>query len=143
MNQINEREIELRDDDTGAGFKEFDNSETVTWSSGTTKDTTADLLPANSIIDAVLVEVVEAIAGTDATAFSVGDATTAGRFATGVAKTLGAQAIGLLHWAAATQAQAAAAKVRLTATGGTPTAATGGQVKVTVRGRTFYAPDTV
>ena len=118
----------------------FRNSEDVTLStSGATTDSTEYLLPGNSIIDIVTVTVLTTITGSGVSAFTVGDANVAARFATGVALTAGTTAVGITHQLANTTAanagpgQASAAKLRLTATGGT--AATG-VVRVTVFGRT-------
>lgn len=117
-------------------------SELITLSiAGTTTDSTADLLPANSIIDAVTATVITTI--TTATDWKLGDPTSAGRFsAVNATMTAGASSVGLLHMAGdvATVAlgptQAAAAKVRITTTG-TPGA---GAIRVTVFYRQFVAP---
>jgi hypothetical protein len=97
---------------------------------GTTTDTTANLLPANSIIKAVTVLVISSI--TTATAYSVGDATTAARFlSTGCGLPIGSKCVGLNaidQTGAAGPKQIAAAKVRVTTTG-TPSA---GQMNITV-----------
>lgn len=117
-------------------------SELITLSTaGTTTDSAANLLPANSIIDAVTAVVTTTI--TTATDWKLGDPTSAGRFsAVNATMTAGASAVGLLHMAGdvATVAlgptQAAAAKVRITTTG-TPGA---GVIRVTVFYRQFVAP---
>jgi len=118
----------------------FRNSETITLStSGATTDSTEYLLPANSLIELVTVTVVTTITGSGVSSFTVGDANVAARFATGIALTAGTTAVGITHQLANTTAanagvgQASAAKVRITATGGT--AATG-VVRVTVFGKT-------
>lgn len=105
---------------------------------GTTTDTSANLLPANSIIRSVVVRVTAAI--TTATAFSVGDATIAARFlATGTGLTIGSTGVGLAHvdqTGTSGPRQTAAAKVRVTTTG-TPSA---GTVRITVFYEQFVAP---
>ena len=108
---------------------------------GTTTDTTANLLPANAIILAVVARVTTTI--TTATDWKLGDPTSATRFAAvNATMTAGATSVGLLHQAGdvATVAlgptQAAAAKVRVTTTG-TPGA---GAIRITVFYRLFTAP---
>jgi hypothetical protein len=110
------------------------NSELLTLStSGTTTDTTANLLPANSVIEAVLARVTTTI--TTATSWQLGDPTTAGRFTTANATmTSGTTDIGKVYMttgiASATTGiyQTAAAKVRVT-TVGTPGA---GAIRISV-----------
>lgn len=117
-------------------------SELLTLStSGTTTDTSANLLPANSIIEAVVARVTTTI--TTATDWKLGDPTTAGRFtAANATMTAGTTDVGLLHWSgavttlAAGPSQSAAAKVRVTTTG-TPGA---GAIRITVFYRQFVAP---
>ena len=118
----------------------FRNSEVMTISTaGATTDSTEYLLPANSIIDIVTATVLTAIAGGGASSFGVGDASVAARFMTTIALTAGTTATGITHQLANTTAagagpgQAAAAKVRVTVAGGTPTS---GVVRITVFGRT-------
>lgn len=118
----------------------FRNSEVITLStSGATTDSTEYLLPANSIIDLVTVTVLTTITGAGVSSFTVGDSNVAARFAATVALTAGTTAVGVTHQLANTTAanagpgNAAALKVRITATGGT--AATG-VVRVTVFGKT-------
>lgn len=118
----------------------FRRSETITLStSGATTDSTEYLLPANSIILAVTASVQTTITGSGVSAFTVGDATVAARFATGIALTAGTVATGItmlngnINATNAGPTQGSAAKVRITATGGT--AATG-VVRITVFG--FY-----
>jgi hypothetical protein len=126
----------------GAGWVSGMASELLTLSiAGATTDTTANLLPANSIIDAVVARVTTTI--TTATDWKLGDPTSDTRFAAANATmTAGSTSIGLLHMAGnvATTAlgptQAAAAKVRVTTTG-TPGA---GAIRITVFYRTFIAP---
>jgi hypothetical protein len=117
-------------------------SEAITLStSGTTTDSSANLLPANSIIEAVTARITTAI--TTATDWSVGDATTAARFSSANATlTSGTTSVGVNHQKgavstdAAGPTQTAAAKVRITTTG-TPGA---GAIRVTVFYRSFVAP---
>ena len=114
-------------------------SELLTLStSGVTTDTTANLLPANSIIEAVTARVTTTI--TTATDWKLGDATITGRFAAANATmTAGATSIGLVHvdqTGTSGPKQVAAAKLRVTTTG-TPGA---GVIRITVFYRTFVAP---
>lgn len=117
-------------------------SELITLStSGTTTDSVANLLPANSIIYSVTARVTTTIA--TATDWKLGDPTTAARFtAANATLVAGTTDVGLAHWAGAitTNAtgptQGAAAKVRITTTG-TPSA---GVVRVTVFFATPNAP---
>lgn len=114
-------------------------SEEITLStSGTTTDSSANLLPANSIIRAVVARVTVAITG--ATDWKLGDPTTSGRFtAANSTLALGTTDVGLVHidqTGAAGPRQTSAAKVRITNTG-TPT---GGKVRVTVFFDQFVAP---
>jgi len=93
------------------------NSELLTIAAAPTTDTTGNLLPANAIIEAVVVRVTTVIP--TAATFTVGEATTAARFATGVAVAADTTAVGLLHRNpadadAAGPVQSAAAKVRIT-----------------------------
>ncbi len=109
--------------------------------SGSTTDSTANLLPANAIILAVVAYVTQTI--TTATDWQLGDASTAGRF-TAANSTLiaGTTDIGLLHMQggistdATGPVQTSAAKLRIT-TSGTPAA---GKVRVTVFYTRFSAP---
>src|SRR5271169_65902 len=103
---------------------------------GGTTDSVAKLLPANSVILGVAVRVTTAI--TVASAFSVGDASTAARFlATGTTLTAGSTAVGLAHLSGTVAfVQAAAASLRITTTG-TPGA---GAIRVTVFYETFIPP---
>lgn len=114
-------------------------SELLTLStSGTTTDTAANLLPANSIILSVDCRVTTTI--TTATNWSVGDATTAARFsAANSTLTSGTTSVGITqHGAtgAASSLQTAASKVRITTTG-TPGA---GAIRITVHYISFGAP---
>jgi hypothetical protein len=119
------------------------NTELLTLSTGgATTDTTGNLLPAGAIIDAVEAIVTTAI--TTATAFGLGDPTTATRFtaAGAAAAALGTRIVGIdamngnITTTAAGPTQAAAAKVRVTANG-TPGA---GAVRITVFYRQYIAP---
>lgn len=111
-------------------------SELLTLStSGTTTDTTANLLPANSVIFAVTCRVTTTI--TTATDWSVGTSASAARFsAANATLTAGTTSVGLAHYAASSEAQVAAAKVRITTTG-TPGA---GAIRITSHFVTFTAP---
>lgn len=109
---------------------------------GTTTDTAANLLPAGSLIEAVVTRVTTAITGAGVTSFSVGDATIGGRFSTLNALALGSTSIGTLHQDATGTSgprQTAAAKVRITAVGATPT---GGIVRIIVYYSTYTIPGT-
>jgi hypothetical protein len=120
-------------------------SELITLSTGgTTTDSTAFLLPANSVIDAVSWYVETAITGAGVTGFQIGDATQAQRFqSTFSTLTAGQSGVGLNHrdptvaTANLGPVQTTAVKVRITAIGGTPTA---GKIRVVVCYRTFTAP---
>lgn len=127
----------------GASATYGSNSELLTLSTGgATTDTTANLLPAGAIIDSVEAVVTTAI--TTATAFGLGDPTTATRFtaAAAAAAAAGTRIVGIdmnngnITTTAAGPTQAAAAKVRVTANG-TPGA---GAVRITVFYRQFTAP---
>lgn len=114
-------------------------SENLTLStSGTTTDTSANLLPANAIIEAVVARVTTTI--TTATDWKLGDSTTAGRFsAASSSMTSGSTTVGTVQadqTGAAGPRQASAAKVRVTTTG-TPGA---GAIRITVFYRQFVAP---
>lgn len=114
-------------------------SELLTIAAAATTDTTGNLLPANAIIEAVNVRVTTVIP--TAATFTVGDATIAARFATGVAVAAGTTAVGLTHvdqTGTSGPKQTAAAKVRITPNL-VPGAATG-VVRITVFYRSFVAP---
>ncbi len=112
-------------------------SEQITLNTGgTTTDSTANLLPADSIIEAVVATVTVSIAV--ATDWKVGDAAQAARFLAAQTNMVqGASAVGLAHRDPTVASsnlgpvQSAAAKLRITTTG-TPT---GGKIRVTV----FYS----
>jgi hypothetical protein len=111
--------------------------------SGTTTDSSADLLPANSIIEVVVARVLQTI--DVVTDWKLGDVTTAGRFTAAQSKgqlTAGATVVGLVHadqTGASGPIQASAAKLRITCTGagGKPTQ---GRIRVTVFYRSFAPP---
>lgn len=121
-----------------AGVKMTLNSieEEITLATGaTTTDSTANLLPASSVILGVFGEVTTTITA-NATGWSLGDATVAARFLANTTDlTAGSTALGIaqLHGVvSATNAgptQAAAAKLRVTCAGGNPGA---GKIRVTV-----------
>lgn len=125
----------IRVPDGFGGYVEFGcNSELITLStSGVTTDSVANLLPANSLIQAVTGLVTTSI--TTATDWSLGIAGTAARFAAANSTmTAGATSVGLAHWAGTVAiAQVAAAKVRITTTL-TPAA---GVIRVSVYYRTY------
>jgi hypothetical protein len=125
-----------------AGYVEWGSvAENLTLSTGgTTTDTAANLLPADSYIESVTARVTTTVA--TATSWQLGDATTAGRFTaaqSGAQLTAGATVVGLVHCdvtGAGGPRQTAAAKVRIT-TVGTPSA---GALRITSYYRTFVAP---
>lgn len=109
---------------------------------GLTTDSVADLLPANSIIEAIVYRITTTI--TTTTDFALGDPTTSSRFTSPSAVlAAGTTGTGLNHWSgaittlAAGPSQAAAAKLRITCTGANPGA---GVMRVTVFYRTFTPP---
>jgi len=117
-------------------------SELVTLSTGgATTDTSANLLPANSLIVAVVARVTTTI--TTATDWKLGDANVAGRFtAANSTLTAGTTDISSVQWLANTTSanagpiQVAAAKLRITTTG----VASGGALRITVFYIQFGAP---
>jgi hypothetical protein len=109
-------------------------SELLTLStSGTTTDSSADLLPADSVIEAVVARITTAIV--TATDWKLGDATVSGRFAAANStRTLGTTEVGTVHIGQSGTSgprQVSAAKLRVTTTG-TPSA---GVIRLTV----FYS----
>jgi hypothetical protein len=128
----------------GSSWTYFVNSELVTLATGAqTTDSTANLLPANSIID-IVQGVVNTTITSACTGWELGDPTTAARFtANDTTLTAGEAVNGKVHIttgiASATTGmwQAAAAKVRITCAGGNPGA---GKIRVVVYGRTFSVP---
>ena len=117
-------------------------SEEITLSTiGATSDSVANLLPANSLILAVVARVTDTIV--TATAWKLGDGTTAARF-TAANNTIiaGTTDIGIVQWSGAITtlvagpSQPAADKVRITTTG----TASAGKVRVTVFYLELVAP---
>lgn len=117
------------------------NTEELTIAAAASTDSVANLLPADSIIQAVCVRVT-ALFPTAAT-FTVGDAADADRFASGVSVAAGTTAVGLLHMQGGIAAdasgpvQTAAAAVRITPNLA-PAAATG-KVRIDVYYSKFVA----
>jgi hypothetical protein len=119
------------------------NSELITLGTGAlTTDSVGNLLPANSIIEAVVARVTTTI--TTSANWAVGDGTTATRFISADSTlTAGETQVGLNHWSgavttlAAGPSQAAAAKVRITLGTSNPGA---GAVRISVFYRQFVAP---
>lgn len=119
-------------------------SEEITLSTiATTTDSLTNILPANSIIEAVVARVTQAI--TTATDWKLGDATQAARFCAAQSTTqlnLGATVVGLAHRdptvanANLGAVQSTAAKLRITTTG-TPGS---GKIRVIVYYTQFVAP---
>jgi len=127
----------------GATMVPFYTEEEITLSTtGTTSDSTANLLPANSLIVAVMGRVTTTITAA-ATGWSLGTAATADRFtANNTNLTAGTTDVSVTQWdqskaAGYTPWQAAAAKIRITSAGGNAGA---GKVRVCVMGFTFTAP---
>lgn len=128
----------------GGAWKRGWSIEEITLStSGTTTDSTLDLLPANSIIEAVVARVTVTIA--TATDWKLGDSAQAARFLaaqSGAQLTAGATAVGLAHADPTVVSsnlgpvQTTAAKLRVTTTG-TPTA---GKLRIICFYRQFIAP---
>ena len=116
-------------------------SEEITLSTGgTTTDSAANLLPANSLIEAVVARVTETI--TTATDWKLGDASQAARFLAASSNlTAGDTEVGLAHRQpsvadASGPVQSAAASLRVTTTG-TPGA---GKIRITVFYSQFIPP---
>jgi hypothetical protein len=126
----------------GATWQRCSVSELLTIAAAATTDTAANLLPADAIIEAVVVRTVVIIP--TAATYTVGDPTQAARFATGVSTAAGSTAVGILHWNPTVAAdtlgprQTAAAVIRITPNA-VPGAATG-QVRITVFYTKFVAP---
>lgn len=126
----------------GASWTRGQISESITLATGgLTTDSTANLLPANSLIDGVVCRVTTTI--TTATSWAVGDATTAARFiAADSTLTANETQNGIIQWNtananAAGPVQTAAAKLRITAAGSNPGA---GVVRCTTFYSQFVAP---
>lgn len=125
-------------------------SENITLATGgATTNSTANLLPANSLILGVTAFITTTVAGVDSTSMQIGDSTTAARFGTfGAAATLlvGATVVGITHWngnistTATGPTQAAAATLRLTLAGGGDNTPSAGAVRVTVAYLQFTPP---
>ena len=137
-----ERANSIRQTANGAQWIEGQSSEEVTLNTGAAAtDSVANLLPANSLIEAVEYRITETI--TTAANFTVGDATQAARFlGTQSTLTAGTTGIGLLQHNPANASndlgpvQSAAAKVRITCN-----AAPGaGKLRLTIFYRSFVAP---
>ena len=117
-------------------------SEEITIAAAASTDSTANLLPANSLIEAVVCRVT-ALLPTAAT-FSIGDATQTARFGTGIAVAAGTTNVGIIQHnpdlasADLGPVQAAAAKIRITPNA-SPAAATG-KIRVSVFYSLFAAP---
>lgn len=114
-------------------------SESITLDTGAEfTNSTADLCPANSIILSVTWRITTTIAGIDSTTIEVGDPTTSSRFGTGTVFTSGTTGIGITHMSGASTTaatgptQGAAAKLRITLSGGADDTPSGGVVRVTV-----------
>ena len=115
-------------------------SELLTLSTaGLTTNTSANLLPANAIIEAVVCRITTAI--TTTTNWAVGDATISNRFSSANATlAAGTTSVGLNHvdlTGTSGPKQTSAAPVRITCTGSNPGA---GVVRITVFYRQFVAP---
>lgn len=128
---------------TNSGYWEQGvNTELLTIAAAATTDSSASLLPADSIIQAVVVRVTVVIP--TAATFTVGDPTTPARFATGVAVAAGTTAVGLIHMSGASTtlatgpSQVSAAAIRITPNL-TPATATG-VVRIQVYYSKFVAP---
>jgi hypothetical protein len=123
----------------GSYWQSFANTALMTLSTGgTTTDSSTNLLPANSLIDAVVGTVTTTITSA-CTGWALGDSGSGTRFAaSNTTLTAGTKSVGLVQWTGTVApTQASAAKVRITCAGGNPGA---GAVRVTVYGRTFVAP---
>lgn len=132
----------LLDANGGSWTRGYASEEITLSTSGLTTDSSANLLPANSIIEAVTARVTTLI--TTTTNWAVGDTTTSARFSSANATlAAGTTSVGLNHYKGAVSTDAAgptqtsAAKVRITCTGANPGA---GKIRVVVFYRTFVAP---
>lgn len=132
----------LQESANGAQWIYGQASELLTIAAAASTDSSANLLPADAVIEAVVVRVTTVIP--TAATFTVGDPTTAARFGTGISVAANTTKSCIDHWSgavttlAAGPSQAAAAKVRITPNL-TPGAATG-VVRITVFYRQFVAP---
>lgn len=137
-----ENTVDLNDTANSARWVTGSISELITLStSGSTTDSSADMLPADSLINGVACRVTTTI--TTATDWSVGDATTAARFSSANSTlTANTTSVGLNHLKGGTTTDAAgptqtsAGKLRITTTG-TPGA---GAVRCTVFYEQWIAP---
>ena len=120
-------------------------SENLTLSVAGATTNTTNTIPADSFILAVDAYITAEITGVDSTAVQIGDATTAARFASLVALTVGTVDVGLTHLEAAINSATtgaivrAATSVRVTLSGGADNTPTAGAVRITVRYITFGA----
>jgi hypothetical protein len=139
---VTKKANDIQQSANGAQWVHGQISEEITLSlAAATTDSGADLLPANSIIEAVVARVTGAIS--TAANWSLGDATTAARFLAATTDLiLGTTKVGIAQWNPAGAApangpqQSAAAKLRVTCNA----TATGGKIRVTVFYRQFVAP---
>jgi hypothetical protein len=128
----------------GGGAVQFHNTELVTLATGTTTtDTSANVLPANSLLFGVTGVVNTTITGS-CTGWELGDATTAARFTgndttltAGEKKVASTQLTTAVASATAGMFQTSAAKIRITCAGGNASA---GKIRVSVWGYTLVAP---
>lgn len=125
----------------GAVWTEGYAHELFTPGSGTSADTAGLLLPANSLIIGVVARVTTGFSGSGT--LSIGDATTAARFASGVALTAGTTVTSLATMNSANTnaqgpVQTAAAKIRLTRSTGSFNGT--GAIRLVVFYRTLTAP---
>ncbi len=132
----------LNDANGGYWVRGYASEEITLSTSGLTTDSSANLLPADSLIHAVTARVTTLI--TTTTNWAVGDTTTSARFSSANATlAAGTTSVGLNHQKggvstdATGPTQTAAAKVRITCTGSNPGA---GKIRVTVFFSTFIAP---
>ncbi len=132
----------LNDANGGTWIRGYASEEITLATGGLTTDSAANLLPANSLIEAVTARVTTTI--TTTTNWAVGDTTTSARFSSANATlTAGTTSVGVNHQKggvstdAAGPTQTSAAKVRITCTGSNPGA---GKIRVTVYYSQFVAP---
>lgn len=139
---VTEKADGVRESANAAQWKEVQLSEEITLDTGAAfTDSAGNLLPANSIIESVVVRVTESI--TTAANWSLGDATQAARFLAATTNlALGDTEVGLAHKdptvasADLGPVQSAAAKLRITLNAN-PGA---GKLRVTVFAKTFVPP---
>jgi hypothetical protein len=133
----------------GSSWTFFKTTELVTLDHTTNAytDSTANLLPANSIIDMVQGVVNTTIAGSSCASWEFGDPTTAGRFHAADSTLTAGEAVNgpvalTTGVASATTGiwQASAAKVRITVASCGSTHVDSGKVRIVVYGRTFAPP---